>query len=67
MQIDIPPRAQYIRTIIGELERMHSHLLWLGVAAHDIGFNTLFMWTWRDREAVQDTLEEMWGTASIMA
>jgi membrane-bound hydrogenase subunit alpha len=61
MGIEIPPRAQYIRTIIAELERMHSHLLWLGVAAHEIGFNTLFMWTWRDREAVQDTLEEMSG------
>jgi membrane-bound hydrogenase subunit alpha len=61
MQLEVPPRAQYIRTIIAELERMHSHLLWLGVAAHEIGFNTLFMWTWRDREAVQDTLEEMSG------
>jgi len=61
MQVGIPPRARYIRTIIAELERMHSHLLWLGVAAHLIGFNTLFMWTWRDREAVQDTLEEMSG------
>ncbi|MCX6689921.1 MAG: nickel-dependent hydrogenase large subunit [Methanoregula sp.] len=61
MQLEIPPRAQYIRTIIAELERIHSHLLWLGVAGHEIGFNTLFMWTWRDREAVQDTLEEMSG------
>jgi NADH-quinone oxidoreductase subunit D len=61
MQLEIPPRAQYIRTIIAELERIHSHLLWLGVAAHEIGFNTLFMWTWRDREAVQDILEEMSG------
>jgi len=61
MGLEISPRAQYIRTIIAELERMHSHLLWLGVAAHEIGFNTLFMWTWRDREAVQDTLEEMSG------
>jgi membrane-bound hydrogenase subunit alpha len=61
MGLEVPPRAQYIRTIIGELERMHSHLLWLGVAGHEIGFNTLFMWTWRDREAVQDTLEEMSG------
>jgi len=61
MHLEISPRAQYIRTIIAELERMHSHLLWLGVAAHEIGFNTLFMWTWRDREAVQDTLEEMSG------
>jgi NADH-quinone oxidoreductase subunit D len=61
MGVEVPPRAQYIRTIIAELERMHSHLLWLGVAAHEVGFNTLFMWTWRDREAIQDTLEEMTG------
>jgi len=61
MQLEIPPRAQYIRTIVAELERMHSHILWLGVAAHVVGFNTLFMWTWRDRETVQDILEEMTG------
>jgi Ni,Fe-hydrogenase III large subunit len=61
MGVTIPPRAQYIRTVIAELERMHSHLLWLGVAAHEIGFNTLFMWTWRDREVVQDLLEELTG------
>ena len=61
MGLRIPPRALYIRTIIAELERIHSHLLWLGVAAHEIGFNTLFMWTWRDREEVQDILEEMSG------
>lgn len=61
MGLEIPPRARYIRTIIAELERMHSHLLWLGVAAHEIGFDTLFMWVWRDREAVMDTLEEMSG------
>lgn len=61
MQLEVPLRGQYIRTIIAELERMHSHLLWLGVAAHEIGFNTLFMWSWRDRELVQDTLEEMSG------
>jgi NADH-quinone oxidoreductase subunit D len=65
MKIEIPERAQYIRTIIAELERMHSHLLWLGVAAHEIGFNTLFMWTWRDRETIQDMLEEMTGNRVV--
>src|SRR3989304_4571968 len=40
MGLPPPPRARYIRTVIAELERMHSHLLWLGVAAHEIGFNT---------------------------
>jgi NADH-quinone oxidoreductase subunit D len=61
MQLEVPPRAQYLRTIVAELERMHSHILWLGVAAHVVGFNTLFMWTWRDRETTQDILEEMTG------
>ena len=46
---------------VAELERVHSHLLWLGVAAHDAGFDTLFMYTWRDREAVMDILETMSG------
>ena len=41
----------------GELERIHSHLLWLGVAAHEGGFDTLFMYSWRDRETVMDLLE----------
>jgi NADH-quinone oxidoreductase subunit D len=57
----VPPRAQYIRTIIAELERIHSHLLWLGVAGHEIGFDTLLMYAWRDREAVMDTLAALTG------
>lgn len=59
--IEISRRAAYIRTIIGELERMHSHLLWLGVAGHEIGFDTLFMYTWRDREVVMDLLAMLTG------
>lgn len=54
--VDIPDRAKFIRTIVGELERVHSHLLWLGVAGHEVGFETLFMYAWRDREAVMDIL-----------
>jgi NADH-quinone oxidoreductase subunit D len=61
MDLSLPPRAQAIRVIVGELERLHSHLLWLGIVAHEIGFNTLFMWTWRDREVVQDLLEAISG------
>jgi NADH-quinone oxidoreductase subunit D len=56
-----PPRALYIRTLIGELERIHSHLLWLGVAAHEIGFDTLLMYSWRDREVVMDVLAAVTG------
>ncbi|MFH0940951.1 MAG: nickel-dependent hydrogenase large subunit [Candidatus Omnitrophota bacterium] len=59
--LDIPMRARYIRTLVGELERVHSHLLWLGVAGHEIGFDTLLMYTWRDREIVMDILAALTG------
>ncbi|MFH1199152.1 MAG: nickel-dependent hydrogenase large subunit [Candidatus Omnitrophota bacterium] len=59
--LEIPKRAQYIRTIIAELERIHSHLLWLGVAGHEIGFDTLLMYSWRDREVVMDILAIITG------
>ncbi len=50
--IQVPPRAKYIRTIMLELERIHSHLLWLGIAGHIIGFDTILMQAWRIREPV---------------
>jgi membrane-bound hydrogenase subunit alpha len=59
--VAVPPRAQYIRTLVAELERIHSHLLWLGVAGHEIGFDTLLMYTWRDREVVMDILAKLTG------
>ncbi|MFA5097877.1 MAG: nickel-dependent hydrogenase large subunit [Candidatus Margulisiibacteriota bacterium] len=57
MGLEVPKRSLYIRTIVGELERIHSHLLWLGVAAHEVGYDTMFMYSWRDREIVMDLLE----------
>lgn len=59
--VEVPARAQFIRTIVAELERIHSHLLWLGVAGHEVGFDTLFMYSWRDREAVMDILALLSG------
>ena len=61
LDLDVPRRANYIRTLIGELERIHSHMLWLGVAGHEIGFDTLWQYAWRDREIVLDLLEEITG------
>ncbi|HNW45526.1 MAG TPA: nickel-dependent hydrogenase large subunit [Elusimicrobiales bacterium] len=58
---EVPQRALAIRTLIAELERVHSHLLWLGVAGYEMGFETLFMYTWRDREQVLDCLELLSG------
>jgi ech hydrogenase subunit E len=59
--VEVPLRAQVIRELVAGLERIHSHLLWLGVSAHEAGFDTLFMYTWRDREIVMDLLEGLTG------
>ncbi len=56
-----PDRAQYVRVIINELERIHSHLLWVGLGGHFIGYDTVFMWAWKYREPVLDLLEEITG------
>jgi len=59
--IEAPRRARYIRMIMLELERIHSHLLWLGIAGHIIGFDTVLMQTWRIREPVMWLCEEISG------
>ncbi len=56
-----PPRAEYIRTIMLELERLHSHLLWVGLACHIVGFDTLFMQSFRIREPVMWMAEKISG------
>jgi Ni,Fe-hydrogenase III large subunit/Ni,Fe-hydrogenase III component G len=59
--IEIPRRAKYIRAMLLELERIHSHLLWLGIAGHIIGFDTVLMQTWRIREPVMWLCEYITG------
>ncbi len=61
LDLDVPPRGLYIRGIMNELNRIHSHILWLGVAGHEIGWDTLFHYTWRDREYAMDVIEEICG------
>lgn len=61
MGIEPPPRGQYIRTVVGEMERVHSHLLWLGLAGHFIGYNTVWMWAWKYRELILDSMERLTG------
>jgi len=61
LKLEVPERARYIRTFFAELERIQSHLLWLGIAGHEIGWDTLMMYTWRDREKVNDMLELISG------
>ena len=57
----LPERAKFIRLIVAELERIHSHLLWIGLMGHWAGFETLFMWVWKDREIVLDIVEAIAG------
>ena len=59
--VEVPMRAKYIRSIVLELERLHSHLLWVGVAGYEIGIDTVFMSAWKDREFVMDLLEQISG------
>jgi len=59
--IEVPERADYIRTIIAEFERIQSHLLWAGVAAHELGFDSLLHLTWRVREQSMDVIENLTG------
>ena len=57
--MEVPKRGQYIRVIMSELERLHSHYLWLGLAAHIIAFDSLFMMCFASREKIMDMLEVM--------
>jgi len=59
--VRVPERAHYIRVIIMELERLHSHLLWAGIAAEDMGFQSLFMEIFALRERIMDVLELLSG------
>jgi len=59
--IEVPERAQYIRVIIAELERIHSHILWAGIAGHELGFDSVLYISWRAREEVLDLLEYLTG------
>ena len=60
--VEVPERALYLRTIVNELERIHSHMLWVGLAGHFLGYNTVFMWAWKYREPTMDILEIVTGS-----
>ena len=61
MNIEVPERADYLRTIWSEYSRLHSHLLWLGLFADSFGFENLFMNAWRIRERILDVFEQTTG------
>jgi NADH-quinone oxidoreductase subunit C/D len=59
--ITVPERAEYIRTIVAEMQRILGHLFWLGTQALDIGAMTVFFWTFREREILLDMFEKLCG------
>lgn len=67
MDVDVPDRAEFLRVIWGELHKLHSHLLWLGLLADAFGFESLFMQVWRDREKIMDIMEETAGSRVIIS
>ena len=61
LEIEIPPRAQWIRVLLNELTRLNSHLVWLGTHALDIGAMTVFLYTFREREEILRIFEHVSG------
>src|SRR6202041_2032675 len=61
LQLEMPPRAQYLRVLLNELTRLQSHLVWLGTHAMDIGALTIFLYCWREREDIMRIYENVSG------
>ncbi len=66
VELDVPPRAQAIRVILTELQRIASHLVWLGTHALDLAAMSVFLYCFRERELILDILE-MCGGQRMMA
>lgn len=59
--LDVPERAQYMRVIIAELQRLNSHLVWLGTHIMDLGATSVFLYAMREREIILDMFEMVSG------
>ncbi len=66
LQIEVPPRAQVIRVLMDELTRIASHTLWWGAMAMDVGALTPFFHAFREREMINDIMEETCGARLTM-
>ena len=66
MQIEVPQRAQYIRVLMDELTRIASHELWWGAMAMDLGAFTPFFYAFRERETINEIMEETCGARLTM-
>jgi NADH-quinone oxidoreductase subunit D/NADH-quinone oxidoreductase subunit C/D len=66
LQVEIPARAEVIRVLMGELTRVASHILWWGAMAMDIGAFTPFFHAFREREMINEIMEETCGARLTM-
>ena len=67
MDVDVPLRAQYVRVILCELQRLSSHLVWLGTHAMDIGAMSVFLYCFREREKILDIFEMVSGQRMMVS
>lgn len=65
LEVEVPERAQYIRFIMAELQRIASHLIWFGTFALDLGATTAFLYAWRERERLLDIFEAVTGARML--
>lgn len=65
LEVEIPERAQYVRFIMNELQRIASHLIWFGAFALDLGATTAFLYAWREREKLLDIFESVTGARML--
>src|SRR5438876_2090869 len=61
LDIEIPPRGQFIRVMMAELQRIASHLVWLGTQALDLGAMSVFLYCFREREVIMNLFEQICG------
>ena len=61
MAVEIPPKGQWMRVLLNELERIASHMLWLGTHALDLGAMSMFFYTWQDRDRILEIKEHLSG------
>lgn len=67
MDVEVPPRSRFLRVIWSEIQRLHSHHLWLGLLADALGYESLFMQAWRNREQIMDITEATGGNRVIIS